>query len=45
MPAIPAMAEVWQPLGVAYSDIVAGDDPTKAMQDAANAIRTAIAGS
>lgn len=45
MPAIPAMAEVWQPLGVAYADIVAGDDPAKAMQDAANAIRTAIAGS
>ncbi len=45
MPAIPAMAEVWQPLGVAYADIVSGADPTKSMQDAANAIRTAIAGS
>ncbi|WP_304605995.1 sugar ABC transporter substrate-binding protein [Actinotalea lenta] len=45
MPAIPAMAEVWQPLGVAYADIVAGKDPEQSMKDAATAIRTAIAGS
>lgn len=44
MPAIPAMAEVWVPLGVAYSNIVGGADPDQAMTDAASAIRTAISG-
>jgi arabinogalactan oligomer / maltooligosaccharide transport system substrate-binding protein len=43
MPAIPAMAEVWQPLGVAEAEIVGGGDPTQALTDAATAIRNAIA--
>ncbi|NTW40526.1 MAG: extracellular solute-binding protein [Cellulomonadaceae bacterium] len=45
MPAIPAMAEVWTPLGVAYAAIIGGADPTQAMTDAATAISTAIAAS
>lgn len=45
MPAIPAMAEVWTPLGVAYAAIVGGADPTASITDAATAISTAIAGS
>ncbi len=31
MPAIPAMAAVWGPLGKAYSAIVAGEDPTSSI--------------
>jgi arabinogalactan oligomer/maltooligosaccharide transport system substrate-binding protein len=45
MPAIPAMAEVWTPLGVAYAAIVGGADPVQSMNDAAAAISGAIAGS
>lgn len=45
MPAIPAMAEVWTPLGVAYAAIVGGADPTASITDAATAISTAISGS
>ncbi len=45
MPAIPAMAEVWTPLGIAYAAIVGGADPEQSMKDAAQAIRDAIAAS
>ncbi|HMO09939.1 MAG TPA: extracellular solute-binding protein [Actinotalea sp.] len=45
MPAIPAMDAVWQPLGIAYADIVGGGDPNAAMSAAARQIRDAIAGS
>jgi len=42
MPAIPAMAAVWGPLGKAYSDIVAGSDPDKAMDAAGKTITSEI---
>lgn len=45
MPAVPAMAEVWVPLGVAYSAIVGGADPAASMTEAATSIRNAIAAS
>lgn len=45
MPAIPAMDQVWQPLGIAYSAIVGGADPATSLRDAATAIRAAIASS
>ena len=45
MPAIPAMASVWEPLGKAYAAIVGGADPTKTMQDAGKTINEAIAAS
>jgi len=44
MPAIPAMASVWEPLGKAYSAIVGGADPTKTMTDTGKTIAKAIAG-
>ena len=43
MPAIPAMASVWEPLGKAYAAIVGGADPTKTIQDAGKTITDAIA--
>jgi arabinogalactan oligomer/maltooligosaccharide transport system substrate-binding protein len=42
MPAIPAMAAVWEPLGKAYSAIVGGADPAKTMRDTGNTIQRAI---
>ena len=45
MPAIPAMASVWEPLGKAYAAIVGGADPTKTMEDAGKTINEAIAAS
>lgn len=43
MPAIPAMAAVWEPLGKAYSAIVGGADPAKTMKDTGRTISEAIA--
>ena len=45
MPAIPAMASVWEPLGKAYAAIVGGADPTSTMQAAGKTINDAIAAS
>ncbi len=45
MPAIPAMASVWEPLGKAYSAIVGGADPAKTMKDTGKTIAEAIKGS
>ncbi len=45
MPAIPAMASVWEPLGKAYAAIVGGADPTTTMEDAGKTINEAIAAS
>lgn len=46
MPSIPAMNEVWVPLGVAYSAIVSGSsDAATAMTQAGQTISAAIAGS
>ncbi|WP_129337999.1 sugar ABC transporter substrate-binding protein [Cellulomonas endophytica] len=45
MPALPAMAEVWAPLGQAYSAIIGGADPATTMQQAQDTISAAIAGS
>lgn len=42
MPAIPAMAAVWQPLGLAYANIVGGADPASTMQSAGEEIVKAI---
>jgi arabinogalactan oligomer/maltooligosaccharide transport system substrate-binding protein len=42
MPAIPAMASVWEPLGKAYAAIVGGADPTKTIEDAGKTINDAI---
>ncbi|RYU10756.1 sugar ABC transporter substrate-binding protein [Nocardioides iriomotensis] len=42
MPAIPAMAAVWEPLGKAYSAIVGGADPAKTMKDTGKTIQEAI---
>lgn len=42
MPAIPAMAAVWEPLGKAYAAIVGGADPAKTMKGAGEAIASAI---
>jgi len=42
MPAIPAMAAVWEPLGKAYSAIVGGADPEKTMKDTGRTIAEAI---
>ena len=42
MPAIPAMAAVWGPLGKAYSAIVAGADPAKSMESAGKTITAEI---
>ncbi len=43
MPAIPAMAAVWEPLGKAYSAIVSGKDPAATIQSAGDTINKAIA--
>ena len=43
MPAIPAMDQVWTPLGVAYANIVDGADAASEMTKAANTITAAIA--
>ncbi|GIG27508.1 sugar ABC transporter substrate-binding protein [Cellulomonas marina] len=45
MPAVPAMAEVWAPLGQAYSAIIGGADPASTMQQAQDTIAAAIAAS
>ncbi len=42
MPAIPAMAAVWEPLGKAYSAIVGGANPEKTMKDTGRTIADAI---
>ncbi|PKH39621.1 arabinogalactan oligomer / maltooligosaccharide transport system substrate-binding protein [Nocardioides alpinus] len=43
MPAIPAMASVWEPLGKAYSAIVSGKDPVSTITSAGDTINKAIA--
>ena len=43
MPALPAMASVWEPLGKAYAAIVGGADPTKTIQSAGKTISKAVA--
>jgi arabinogalactan oligomer / maltooligosaccharide transport system substrate-binding protein len=43
MPAIPAMDQVWTPLGQAYAAIIGGADPTETMTAAADTIKAAIA--
>ncbi|MBD3947872.1 sugar ABC transporter substrate-binding protein [Nocardioides ganghwensis] len=43
MPAIPAMASVWEPLGKAYSAIVSGKDPVATIKSAGNTINKNIA--
>ena len=43
MPAIPAMDQVWTPLGVAYANIITGADPASEMTKAADTIKAAIA--
>jgi arabinogalactan oligomer / maltooligosaccharide transport system substrate-binding protein len=43
MPAIPAMAAVWGPLGKAYSAIIGGADPSATMTAAGKTIADAIA--
>jgi arabinogalactan oligomer/maltooligosaccharide transport system substrate-binding protein len=45
MPAIPAMAEVWTPLGQAYSAILGGADPAATMNQTHETIAAAIAAS
>ncbi|CUR59470.1 putative Carbohydrate ABC transporter substrate-binding protein, CUT1 family [metagenome] len=42
MPAIPAMASVWEPLGKAYSAIVSGKDPVSTIKSAGSTINKAI---
>lgn len=42
LPAIPAMAAVWEPLGKAEAAIIGGADPTTTMRTAARTITTAI---
>ncbi len=44
MPAIPAMAEVFAPLGQAWSAIIGGADPTETMNQTHETIAQAIAG-
>lgn len=43
MPAIPAMASVWEPLGKAYSAIVSGKDPVATITSAGDTINKNIA--
>ena len=43
MPAIPAMASVWEPLGKAYSAIVSGKDPVATIKSAGDTINKNIA--
>lgn len=42
MPAIPAMAAIWGPLGIAQANIVGGADPHPTMEAAGEEISTAI---
>jgi arabinogalactan oligomer/maltooligosaccharide transport system substrate-binding protein len=42
LPAIPEMGQVWAPFGNAEAAIVRGDDPQKALEGAAKAIRDGI---
>ncbi|PPK92431.1 arabinogalactan oligomer/maltooligosaccharide transport system substrate-binding protein [Kineococcus xinjiangensis] len=42
LPAIPAMAGVWEPLGKAHAAIINGADPAQTMTSAGDAIRAAI---
>lgn len=42
MPSIPAMAEVWAPLGQAQANIITGADPTSTMQSAGQEIASKI---
>lgn len=42
MPAIPAMAAIWGPLGIAQANIVGGADPHPTMEAAGKEIATAI---
>lgn len=44
MPAIPEMAEVFAPLGLAWSSIISGGDPTTTMDTTYNTIAAAIGG-
>ncbi|MGC5224575.1 sugar ABC transporter substrate-binding protein [Micromonospora sp. DT81.3] len=44
MPAIPEMAEVFAPLGLAWAAIISGDDPAATMETTQNTIATAIGG-
>ncbi len=45
MPAIPAMDQVWTPLGQAYAAVIGGADPASTMETTAATITAAIAGS
>ena len=42
MPAIPAMAAIWEPLGIAQANIVSGKDPHSTMEAAGEEIAAAI---
>ena len=42
MPAIPAMAAIWGPLGIAQANIVGGADPHSTMEGAGEEIAAAI---
>ncbi|MDN6301699.1 MAG: maltose ABC transporter substrate-binding protein [Brachybacterium sp.] len=42
MPAIPAMAAIWEPLGIAQANIVGGADPHPTMESAGEEIAAAI---
>ena len=42
MPAIPAMAAIWEPLGIAQANIVGGKDPHSTMEAAGEEIAAAI---
>src|SRR5699024_1476273 len=42
MPAIPAMAAIWEPLGIAQANIVGGADPHSTMTSAGEEIAAAI---
>ena len=45
MPAIPAMSSVWEPLGRAQANIVAGADPASTMTGVGKTIKASIEGS
>ena len=45
MPAIPAMSSVWEPLGRAQANIVAGADPSSTMTGVGKTIKASIEGS
>jgi arabinogalactan oligomer/maltooligosaccharide transport system substrate-binding protein len=42
MPAIPEMAAIWSPMGVAVAAVVGGEDPAAATEAAATAVQEAI---